>query len=634
MLTLLARMALFLFAFLAMPIAMPSATLAQSVDQATIAKREAGSVIKFTEGDFILRDGLDFPNEGWERRPNPNIYRMNETQWRFGDYHSLSGRFRFDRSDIQAENIALYTISTRNNFRVLVNDLEVFRNFGTSEEQKNTWYRPFLIPLPADALKQGQNELVIEAYSQESLAIGQVWVGPQASLQNHYGTKFFWQITAPSTANFAMLFVGLLVFLFWLGRRQEIELLWLSVSTVLWFLRNYQYYAEQAPFSLPSFWLNLFTTLPVHASYFATAATAAFYLCFTKTRHRHMLIAGMFGLGAVLVGIFAFFISSDLVLYIPTTIIVLGISTLGFINLNRYRNIEHGILGFTMMATPLATLYDLYAAIEYQGDGRASYAAIFGGLFYTTAFIISFGKRALDAFTDLGASNILLEKGIAQTRAELAESEAARQELLVEQTLASERGRLMQEMHDGIGSNLITALAVARQQDQPPSTIKTLNRALNDLKITVDSLEPIEGDLIALIGNLRHRMAGDLRDAGIACQWEVEDCKPLTWLDASNALHVLRIMQEAIGNVLSHSQASQLTIGCKERSLDGASGIATYVIDNGRGFSLDGESYGKGLSNMQARAQSLHGSLECEAKPNEGCAITLWLPYERHTETR
>lgn len=198
------------------------------------------------------------------------------------------------------------------------------------------------------------------------------------------------------------------------------------------------------------------------------------------------------------------------------------------------------------------------------------------------------------------------------------------------QLLPVERGRLMQEMHDGIGSNLITALAVARQQNQPDTTIKTLSRALADLKITVDSLEPVEGDLVALIANLRHRMAGDLRDAGIGCKWEVQPCDPLPWLDAANALHVLRIFQEAIGNVLAHAGATEIRIGCREDQRERIAGVAAYVADNGHGsIDMASRQSGKGIANMKARASSLHGHLDCEACPGEGTLILLWLPYVR-----
>lgn len=601
-------------------------TLALALPQSNFKTKqtENGSLIEFIEGEFVLSEGLESSPSKWTRKPNPNIYDMVEQGWKVGDYHSLKGQFHFNRQDVGASPIAIYTVSTRTNFKIIVNGSEVFRNFADVSDENNPWYRPFLIPLPDTVLIAGQNEIVLEVVSKESIGIGRVILGPNKTLEAYYKSKFFWQITAPKMANFAMLLLGGLVFLFWIGRRQEIELLWLSISTVLWFIRNYQFFGAVVLFDMA-----LFKVVPIYATYFASVASAAFYFHFIKLRHRNRLILTMFLIGIPLVFAHAFFSASDYALYIPTAVIVFYVAALGLFETKKHLNIEHGVLGVGMMATPIATIYDLYVAIKYGGDGSATYIAVFGGFFYAIVFIISFGKRALDAFRDLGQSNLILEQRVAETRAELAESEAERRALTVARALEHERGRLMQEMHDGIGSNLITSLAVAKQQNQPKSTINILNRALNDLKITVDSLEPVEGDLVALIGNLRHRMSRDLKAAGISCKWDVQKCQPLYWLDATNALHVLRIYSEAIGNVLAHSGASEMTIGCKEKTVETVPGILIYVNDNGDGFDADQAIYGKGIANMQARAKSLHGILTHSSNVNEGTIVELWLPYER-----
>jgi signal transduction histidine kinase len=612
--------------WLAAVLLMQDAALAQGLNTITATPTADGPVIDFADGDFILADGLDPPAVGWVRRATPNIYRMRETGWTTGDFHTLVGRFRFDRSALGAEPLAIYTVSTRNQFSVFVNGKEINRNFSTAGDQILSWYRPYLVPLPAGALKPGTNEIVIRAFSEESVGIGQVIVGPNPVMRDNYQTQFFWQITAPLTANFAMLVIGLLMLLLWLGRRQEIELLWLAVSTGLWFLRNSQYYLEEVPFDMV-----VFNSITVYATYFASVATAAFYFCFTKLPSRNRVIALLFLAGIPLSALHAANLASNLIFYIPTTMLIFGVALSGLIDLKRNRNIEHGVLGAILMIMPVASLYDMSVAGWHRGwNGNGFYLSVFGGFLYSLAFVISFGKRALDAFNALGQTNIVLEKRVAEARAELAASEAARQELVVAHALAGERGRLMQEMHDGIGSNLITALAVARQQKQPMSTIKTLRRALADLKITVDSLEPVEGDLVALIGNLRHRMAGDLHDAGVVCRWEVQPCGVLPWLDAANALHVLRIFQEAIGNVLTHSGASEMRIGCFEQTQAGVAGIAAYVADNGQGFDSGLiDSGAKGLASIRARAQSLHGALSIQSDADSGTVVTLWLPYWR-----
>ena len=597
---------------------------AQSISRIETPDIPSGNTKEFVEGEYVLAKGLKTPDIGWQIDTNPNIDHANKTEQRIGDYRTLTGRFYFDRDAVGPDPTAIYTIGMRGNFSVSVNGDEVFRNFADVSDQKNPWYRPFLIPVPDRALNPNINEIVIHSFSKKTVGVGRVIIGSHPALQTEYKSRFFWNITAPMAANFATLFIGLLIFIFWLSRKQEIELLWLSISGVLWFLRNHQYYTEAIPFDI-----SLYRSLTISSTYFAAAASMAFYLCFIKLPHRNRIITLMFLAGIPLAVLHAVSPLSSTVLYAATGVIAFIVAVLGINDLLRYRNIERGVLGVGILLMPIASVYDFVMLVSYGGDGHATYLSVFVGLIFAGTFMISFGKRVLIAFTKLGRSNLILEQSISETRAELAESEAIRRELIVDQAIASERGRLMQEMHDGIGSNLTTALAVARQKKHPSTTIKVLKRALGDLKLTVDSLEPVEGDLVALIGNLRHRMARDLADAGITCKWEVEDCAPLTWLDATNALHVLRIHNEAISNVLSHSKATEMRIGCIESDHEGVAGISTYLADNGEGFDKNLERQGKGLANISARARSLHGLLFCDSKLGSGTTVRLWLPYIR-----
>ena len=261
-------------------------------------------------------------------------------------------------------------------------------------------------------------------------------------------------------------------------------------------------------------------------------------------------------------------------------------------------------------------------------DGMGFFWQPFTGITLFIVFFLSLGRRYVRALGDVEGANEQLAAAVAQTRNDLTASETRRRELEVSHAIEQERDRLMREIHDGIGANLVTALAVAEQQGQPPGAIRVLKKALADLKITVDSLEPVEGDIALLLASLRHRMAPDLAAAGLACYWLVAPCPALAWLDATNALHVLRIFQEAIGNAISHAGASGLEIGCGALAHDGRPGVTAWIADDGCGLP-DQPSGGRGLHNMAARAASLHGWLECTSPPAGGTRVTLWLPLER-----
>ena len=592
----------------------------------SVTKEPLGPVIEFNDGDYVLTMARAVPPSGWERAKTPHIYRQIETGWRTGDFHGLWARHRVDRAALGNGPLALFTVGTRNQFTIYVNGTEIFRNFATEADDKMSWYRPYLAPIPQAALRSGINEITVRTVSRDSLGVGRIVVGPHIIVENHYLWQFFWRITAPMVTSSFMLILGGFTFLLWFVRRQEIELLYLPISITLWFLRNYQYFAEDVPFHLATF-----NALTVAATLLTIVFTFAFFVTLYKIPHARRMISALVAFTIPYTFIHWYFSLSNFLIYIPTLIIVCVIIYFIVRNLMTERSLENFSWLLLMIMMLMFGTYDAFLASSgHAWKGSDFYLSLFNGFFYSLAFLITFGSRAVRAFSALGTANATLEQRIAETREELAASEAARQTLVVGSAIAGERERLMQEMHDGIGSNLITALAVAEKQKQSPTTIKTLRRALNDLKITVDSLEPVEGDIVALVGNLRHRMAGDLRDAGLHCKWEVRPCGTLPWLDPTNALHVLRIFQEAIGNVLAHSGASEMRIGCSEVECNGMPGIATYVRDNGCGFEVArNELPGKGLSNMQSRATSLHGVLTCESTKDEGSVLTLWLPYQR-----
>lgn len=598
--------------------------MAQTPNRAEITEHPNGTFIEFVEGQYIVSPGVEPATTGWSADSNPNIDFDNKAGMGSGEFRSMVGRFYFDRDVLKDDLIAIHLIGMRGNFSVSMNGTELFRNFGNVTDQKNSWYRPFLIPVTDWALRPEINELLIHSFSRKPAGIGRVFIGSQTALQAIQGSRYFWHIAAPRSANFAMLAMGLLIVLLWFWRKNETELLWLAASIFLFFIRNHQYYTEDIPFDY-----KLYSDITVCANYLAMIALTAFYLTVVKFPRRRNIIVLMFLVGLPILWSHIFWANSSLSIYVTSAVMMTLVAAVAFKDLIENKGVERGILGFGVVLLPFASLHDLIILILYKGDGHATYLVVFSGAIYSATFIISFGSRALGALRELEQSQRILEQSIASTRAELMKSEAIRRELTVTQAMTSERARLMQEMHDGIGSNLTTALAVARKQKQSDTTITVLKRALGDLKLTVDSLEPVEGDIVALIGNLRHRMARDLTDAGITCKWEVEKCAPLPWLDAANALHVLRIHNEAISNILAHSHATVIRIGCAEKSQNGMPGIETYIADNGDGFDVNLVDKGKGLANITARAHSLHGGLSYDSKLGQGTVVRLWLPYHR-----
>ena len=211
--------------------------------------------------------------------------------------------------------------------------------------------------------------------------------------------------------------------------------------------------------------------------------------------------------------------------------------------------------------------------------------------------------------------------------AELTQSHQRLREIELRQTLSQERQRLMQDIHDGLGSSLTSALRVVEHGHIDETEVaQVLKGCIDDLKLAIDSMEPVEADLLLLLATLRFRLGPRLESTGIALRWEVQDIPALDWLDPKNSLHILRILQEAFTNIIKHTNATEIRVATGAD----ADGIMVTITDNGQGFAVERalKSGGKGLPNQMRRAQSIGAEVKWDSD-DSGTRLTLRLPITR-----
>lgn len=206
----------------------------------------------------------------------------------------------------------------------------------------------------------------------------------------------------------------------------------------------------------------------------------------------------------------------------------------------------------------------------------------------------------------------VLESRLAQRTRELAtsfealrSSERARAVAERARAVADERERLMQEMHDGIGAQLIAArLQVAAGGLNSAQSAALIDDCLLELRLTVDALSLDDGNLGALLAALRPRLAPGLQAAGMTLDWEVQATPDLPVLNGPGARELLRLVQEAVSNVLHHSGATRLVVATTVAH--GA--VQLSVRDDGVGRRADAHS-GRGTQSMRRRAERLGAHL-------------------------
>jgi signal transduction histidine kinase len=192
--------------------------------------------------------------------------------------------------------------------------------------------------------------------------------------------------------------------------------------------------------------------------------------------------------------------------------------------------------------------------------------------------------------------------------------------------VASERERIMREMHDGVGGHLVSILAMVEKGRARRSEIaSSLRSSIDDMRMVIHSLDPNVDDLNVLLGIFRRRNEQRLRAHGLRACWEIEDLPTLGRLGRTEYLHILRILQEAVTNVARHAEAENVRVRAGVGEDDqGRAGVLIEVMDDGIGIGSN-PSTGRGRVNMERRARMIGGALRIDST-SEGTRVELWIP--------
>jgi hypothetical protein len=277
------------------------------------------------------------------------------------------------------------------------------------------------------------------------------------------------------------------------------------------------------------------------------------------------------------------------------------------------------------LAAVVATAFSLHDHAVRAGllDFERAWLAHYVPPFFLLAGGVVIFERFLAATRRQRELAVELEARVAEKTRQMEAAHAQMRAADEERALLRERRRIMADMHDGLGSRLVGLLSQVQSGKADSRQLEEgLTAALEELRTTIDSLQPVEGDLGVVLGNVRHRMRTVFDTAGVELGWRVGELPRMDNLTPARNLAIQRILLEVFTNVLKHSGARKVEVSTRA-----GSGKASIVIeDDGRGFVVGSPVNGHGLRNLQERAREAGGSLVIESAPGQGTRATLALP--------
>ena len=285
------------------------------------------------------------------------------------------------------------------------------------------------------------------------------------------------------------------------------------------------------------------------------------------------------------------------------------------------RSGEHRVMEFavfTLCITLLAT--DLVNEVLWQ---HASGYVIHSMPLLLLAFVVAFLARNIRLFQSTHAINRLLSGRLQAREAELAETYRRESDLVRREAHQAERQRLMRDMHDGVGSQLTSMLFAARRGALPEvQLVDSLQTVIEEIRLLIDSMDSASDSLAVALEAFQLRAAKRLEAAGITLHFQPIPRVLMPVCGPRDVLHILRILQEGIGNALRHARCSHISIEVTP-SGDAALPLQVVIRDDGVGFPQD-LVRGRGLANMETRAAAIGGRLTIDCS-SPGVALRLLL---------
>lgn len=198
------------------------------------------------------------------------------------------------------------------------------------------------------------------------------------------------------------------------------------------------------------------------------------------------------------------------------------------------------------------------------------------------------------------------------------DNRSERENVIRAQAIAGERERIYNDLHDDLGASLLQLIYAA----PTPQFADAARAILQNLRDVVTRSRGTPGTLGDVLGDIRGEASQRLAAVGISLVWDAAEDLPDPVLETERALHLHRIVREAISNVIRHAQAQQLRIRIRAST----DRLGIELTDDGDRGDHENRPAGTGIRSMRERAGELAAAIDWKTGTQGGTKVLLDLP--------
>lgn len=560
------------------------------------------------------------------------------------------------RGDSRIPGTSLLISQALDGMDVYLNGVWVAGLPKSTADARYKWYRPLQVPLARSLVRPDGNVLTVELTTWDrQVHVAPIYIGDLDTISYIAELTLFVGTSLANASNVFCLLAGMFMLGAWLANRREgAVFLHAGATTVLWSVLFSLVLLPYLPAAMVPLWhwaqyaciggvvvvLTLFIFAFVDEplgrvgtlALFGAAAFAPIAYPLLGAQGREWLDA--YWLPVLLV--FHLYACSRLALHVArtrsrTAMSLLFQSVLAQVFALRDHNAVRQLVSFPMPDAGWSFSHLLVTPIYL------SHLSVPLLLFVVAQILLTKFQANVKRVRD---NNRILTETLLQRERELLVSYNRQREMESESAAQAERDRIYRDLHDGIGSKLVTTLFSVRDRDIDHDRLERgLMDALKDLREIISVTEVHEQRTVHdILFTYCSNLDESLTRADFQIEYDIPEGPEIVLL-ADLSKQVMRIVEESVANTIKYANASRLSIRMtvlpgerlevliEDNGLSGAAqrdavADAAEAHGCGDGSPLTG---GTGLDGLRRRAERIGAAFLFERTP-QGARTALSLP--------
>ena len=521
-------------------------------------------------------------------------------------------RFNFTASATQ-QPWALYLPRVSQNAAVYINGVYIGSGGKMSRPFTINTRRPLLFEFNPTLLQASDNtiDIAVAGYANSDAGLNPPYIGPSSLIKSHFEYHHFSMVTLRFAAFVVIFLMTIFSGWLWILRRQDPVY---RKFFIVCLIGSAWIFVTHSTYPLPPFLVNWSRLV------FPCWFTFGVFLLANRLVDRpKQKDETAFFIYIILGGILLLLVPPAQQLRI-LGIWVIGTALLGiwivYILWKGSNNSERASVSSLLIVMSIGYVLGLHdiALLLLKKAHVAPYIFHFAPILLSMVLGAEITARFMQSLDSSEKLNRELHALVEEKRSELELSYRQLAQLERKQAVYRERERIMRDLHDGLGGHLMTALAHSEMEHSNAQVREAIAQALNELRLMIDSVDIDPEHFCTLLGSMRDRIEPLLESTGGCFKWNMASEPDMKHMDRSQILHVLRIIQECFTNILRHSGAREIHVTTTRNRIS--------IIDDGKGFSTEKPSSGRGLVNMRQRAHAAGVDLHIASSP-QGTGIFI-----------